>query len=180
MSRMQSSLQTLRPMAPPPEHAEHSDSRSSISTGTDSSHSPGHSPPTSPSRRHGRRKLSFPYKENVITRRARGPSTTELEYQLAPKSPDRGFPPLRVESSSTLKQIAADVVDADNVEDINESALGMPEKGHLAVEAPESTPQMLQRVFGLEEEEELIEEMHCWLLRSDSESSLQSWEQGIS
>jgi sterol 3beta-glucosyltransferase len=77
--------------------------------------------------------------------------------------------PPRVESSSTLKQIAAEIVDTPSaVEDVEGYALGQPEHGHLAVEAPETTPQMLQRVFGLEEEEELIEEMQCWLLRSDS------------
>ncbi len=176
VSRMHSSLQTLRPMIPATE-GEHYTTRSQPGTSRSPprrAHSPPgspHSPLLSPDSRHSH--LTFPYKENVITRRARGPSLTELQYQHAPTGPEgahAGLPgPPRVESSSTLKQIAAEIVDTSNaVEDVEGYALGQPEHGDLAVEAPETTPQMLQRVFGLQEEEELIEEMQCWLLRSDS------------
>lgn len=179
---MHSSLQTLRPMGPSTE-SEYYTTRSQPGTSRSpprSTRSPAgsvHSPPTSPD---SHNKLTFPYKENVITRRARGPSLTELEYQHAPASPEAVHEELpgpgRVESSSTLKQIATDIVEpSEEVEEVEGSAIGQPERGHLAVEAPESTPQMLQRVFALPEQEELIEEMHCWLLRSESGLSLRPY-----
>lgn len=169
---MQSSLRTLRPMVATTPIDEDEDYASPRSARSGRSVSPEHSDSHSPRRR--RRRLSFPYKENVISRRARAPSDAELSYQLAPKTPDEKEKPHlpRPASSSTLKQHEAETSDESrDVVDIDTSPLGVPQHGHFAVEGPEYAPQMLQRVFGLEEQEELIEEMHCWLLRSDSEST---------
>lgn len=137
--------------------------RASVSAGTDNSVSPDWSPPRSP---HHSARLNFPYKENVITRRARGPSQTEIAYQHAPTSPERSLLPLRGASSSTLKQIAAETGNLGGHDGMTPTTF---EDGLVSFETSEKTPQTLQRVFGLEEEEELIEELHCWLLRADSE-----------
>ncbi|BEI92944.1 uncharacterized protein CcaverHIS019_0505720 [Cutaneotrichosporon cavernicola] len=174
ISRMHSSLLTLRPMAPATEgelYSTRSQPATSRSPPRDN-HSPlrsARSPPDSPESRH--HKLTFPYKENVISRRARAPSITELKYQHAPASPELAredlLGPGRITCTETLREIATGTAEvSEPVEEIEGSAIGRPERGHLAVES-ESTPQMLQSVFGLADQEELIEEMHCWLLRTE-------------
>ncbi|GMK55559.1 hypothetical protein CspeluHIS016_0206150 [Cutaneotrichosporon spelunceum] len=187
ISPLHSSLLTLRPMAPVTE-GEYSSirSRATSQSPPSSARSPLQSALTSPhspeSRSH---KLAFPYKENMTPRRALGSSITKLEDQYAPSSPELASDKLlgeeHITPTETLKEIETDTVEpaeqlgeiksgtveaTEHLEVIQESPIGRPERGHLAVER-ESTPQMLQSVFGLEEQEELIEEMQCWLIASD-------------
>lgn len=109
---------------------------------------------TSPHKRHHlfHRSLDFPFKENTIARRAQAPGPLELSYQLSPERP--GHKPLPLSGATTPAEEESPKTRMDHEVDLGERI----RKGKLA--------QRLQEVFGLEEEEEVVEELACWLLRN--------------
>ncbi|WOO84798.1 Sterol 3-beta-glucosyltransferase [Vanrija pseudolonga] len=122
----------------------------------------------SKSHHHFHHHLTFPFKDNVIARRARAPGHSELVAQgvetASIKSPDTeepDRPPRRVESSSTIT-IGNVSGSGDGQGRVAEDALSVEE------DPSDSQPlaKRLQDVFGLDDQEEVIAEMSCWLLRS--------------
>lgn len=148
-----------------PDHHEHhrlfhrrSRSRASSHSGSQSSsssdESESRSRSTSPHRKHHhfRRSLDFPFKENAIARRAQAPGPLELSYQLSPKREDRK--PLPGSGAATPDQEEPPETRMDQEVDAGERV----RKDKLS--------KRLQEVFGLEEEEEVVEELPCWLLKN--------------
>lgn len=159
----------MTPEAEEPEHREHhlfhhhshrsrSSSHSSVdSDGSDKSRSKSktksksRSRSTSPRKHHFRHSLDFPFKENTIARRAQAPGPQELSYQF---SPVRGSSkPLPLSGAATPEE-GRSPTRMDTEVNVGEQI----RKGKLA--------KRLQEVFGLPDEEEIVEEMACWLLRS--------------
>lgn len=220
VTRLHSSLHTIRPRSPPQPHPQ-------VPVNTPMAHT------------HHGQNLDFPFRENTIARRAQSPGVEELNYQFSQSKISatgeggvpvpRGFnPDIRRDSDQSLgggilmEGEARQMVD----EQIrHEENLGEEEEEEemerAAEEGIDLTPEMkrmnmasgvetrpsddnvgaalregqqeeamegmasnaqekkrmrrellagkLQEVFGLEEREEVLEEMRCWLLRSVSE-----------
>lgn len=130
-------------------------SRASSHRSMDSEQSESKSRPTSPHKHHHhfrRSSLDFPFKENTIARRAQAPGPEELSYQFSPCR--SGFKPLPLSGAATPEEGTLPSTRVDHEVDLGERM----RKRKLA--------KRLQEVFGLEEEEEIVEELACWLLRS--------------
>lgn len=130
---------------------------------------------------HPRHHLEFPYKENVITRRAREPRPAELSYQFAPESEDEVLPPPRVGSSATLRpperperaQIpygAGAPAVSTTPPQVQREEAGWTNEEIVKQDRMDKLGVLLQEVFGLAEQENVVEELPCWLLRSESAS----------
>lgn len=185
--RMHSSLHTIRAMEPSPSGEaaasqspshrlfphRHRATAASPEEGQAASPATGHRHHVFP-----HHSLDFPYRENVISRRAREPLPTELEYQFAPEVPEAAPPPPdRVSSAATLRTLVpsespqdASVVSLASTTPPIEGSTSEAEDIELQRRARmEQLGVLLQEVFGLEEQEEVIDELPCWLLRNDSE-----------
>lgn len=95
--------------------------------------------------------LHFPFRENTIARRAQAPGQTELSYQYADEE----------ENDSVLADLPLERHAVQPTDTESEAEAKRHRSARLAAR--------LQEVFGLKEEEEVLEEMTCWLLRSVSE-----------
>jgi sterol 3beta-glucosyltransferase len=111
---------------------------------------------------HSRHHLDFPYKENAIARRAQAPGATELSYQLGDDHAAQADALLAdLPTSPRTQPLEEHADDSEAAEEARAAEAKRRRSARLATR--------LQEVFGLEEEEEVLEELPCWLLRSVSE-----------
>lgn len=148
VNRMHSSLHTIRPM-------EHPSPLSSPSEGSPKHHRFRH-----------RQHLDFPFKENTIARRAAAPGKTELSYQLArAEEHDRHSSAEEAlhhrPGARRPPYLSEDEIASSGDDEAKQAANEQRRKARLA--------SRLKEAFGLDEAEEVLEELPCWLLRSISE-----------
>lgn len=178
--RLNSSLHTIRAMDLPP-FVDNDDDNTPVATKSSSHSFHPH-----------RQKLHFPFKDNTIARRARSPSKTELDYQLARKkrseggggyhsgegSHDERSPLHSGAESEPVEQPAPSDTDVEprpqetrpeSLPDLQHTDTETRLSEHTKIIRKDKLAARLQQVFGLDEQEEVLEEMNCWLLRNFSE-----------
>jgi sterol 3beta-glucosyltransferase len=113
---------------------------------------------------HRKQHLDFPFRENTIARRAQAPGVGEINYQLSPN----------VDPSLLVDLPTEDRVESELESDASAAAVELSSAEIKRRRRNARLAARLKEVFGLEEEEEVLEEMTCWLLRSVSEYSRRS------